>query len=67
MKIDALVVRVNRTIPAAPERVYRAWLDPALIRSWFAPADFTVAGAAVDERVGGQHSVTSRTRRTTRG
>jgi uncharacterized protein YndB with AHSA1/START domain len=51
------VVRLVRTIPAPPERVYRAWLDPDVIRRWFAPADFTVAEVAVDERVGGRHSI----------
>jgi uncharacterized protein YndB with AHSA1/START domain len=50
-------VRLTRTIPASPARVYRAWLDPELIRRWFAPSDFTVSDATVDERVGGRHSV----------
>ena len=30
-------VRLHRTIPAPPERVYRAWLDPELLRRWLAP------------------------------
>jgi uncharacterized protein YndB with AHSA1/START domain len=51
------VVRLVRIIPAPPGRVYRAWLDPDVIRCWFAPADFTVTEAAVDERVGGRHSI----------
>ena len=25
-------VRLQRTIPAAPDEVYRAWLDPELLR-----------------------------------
>jgi uncharacterized protein YndB with AHSA1/START domain len=50
-------VRLTRTIPAPPDRVYRAWLDPAIIRRWFAPSGFSVCDAAVDERVGGRHSV----------
>jgi len=37
-----VAVRLQRTIPAPPERVYRAWLDPELMRRWFAPAAFTV-------------------------
>jgi len=54
---DNPTVRMVRTIPAPPHRVYRAWLDPDLIRQWFAPSDFRVIGAEVDERVGGRHSV----------
>src|ERR671916_3243932 len=50
-------VHVRRTIAAAPERVYRAWLDPELIGKWFAPAGFTVRKAEVDERVGGRLSI----------
>jgi uncharacterized protein YndB with AHSA1/START domain len=53
-------VRITRTMPASPERVYRAWLDPEIVRRWFAPSDFTVSAAAVDERVGGRHSVRHR-------
>jgi uncharacterized protein YndB with AHSA1/START domain len=50
-------VHLVRTIPASPARVYRAWLDPEIIRRWFAPAQYTVAAAEVDERVGGRHSI----------
>jgi uncharacterized protein YndB with AHSA1/START domain len=53
----APAVRLTRTIPAPPDRVYRAWLDPAVIRQWFAPGEFAVSDATVDERVGGRHSV----------
>jgi uncharacterized protein YndB with AHSA1/START domain len=50
-------VRLYRTFPAPPERVYRAWLDPELMRRWLAPGDLTVTRAEVDERVGGRYSV----------
>ncbi len=49
------VVRLSRTIAAPPERVYRAWLDPELLRLWLAPASFSVERVEVDERVGGHH------------
>src|ERR671920_745161 len=52
-KEPAAAVHVRRTIHSAPERVYRAWLDPQLMAEWFAPAGFTVRKAEVDERVGG--------------
>lgn len=46
-------VRLSHTVPATPERVYRAWLDPELMVRWFAPVQFRVAHAEVDERTGG--------------
>jgi uncharacterized protein YndB with AHSA1/START domain len=54
---SATAARVQRTIGASPERVYRAWLDPKLMTRWFAPASFTVRKAEVDERVGGRLSI----------
>ena len=56
-KEPTTAVHVRRTIAAAPERVYRAWLDPGLMARWFAPAGFTVRKAEVDERVGGRLSI----------
>jgi phytoene dehydrogenase-like protein len=29
-------IRLQRTIPASPARVYRAWLDPDLVSRWMA-------------------------------
>ena len=49
----ARTVRLRRTIRAEPQRVYRAWLDPELMLRWFAPVQFRVARAEVDERPGG--------------
>lgn len=46
-------VRLQRTIPAPPHEVYRAWLDPALLRRWMAPGGLDVKRAEVDGRVGG--------------
>jgi len=50
---DTTVVRLQRTMNAPPERVYRAWLEPDLLRRWFAPGTWSVGRAEVDERVGG--------------
>jgi uncharacterized protein YndB with AHSA1/START domain len=48
-------VRIERVIPAPPERVYRAWLDPSTLALWAAPVGFDVARHEVDERVGGHY------------
>ena len=50
-------VRLQRTIPAPPDRVYRAWLEPEVMRRWFAPEGLEVTRAEVDERVGGHYRV----------
>jgi uncharacterized protein YndB with AHSA1/START domain len=50
-------VRLQRTIPAPPERVYRAWLDPELLSRWMAPGSLNVTRAEVDERVGGRYRI----------
>ena len=50
-------VRVQRTISAPPERVYRAWLDPELIRRWLAPAGLEVTHAEIAAGVGGHYRI----------
>lgn len=50
-------VRLERTIPAPPAAVYRAWLDPDTMRRWFAPVGWSAARVEVDERPGGHHRV----------
>ena len=49
-------VRLQRTIPAPPHAVYRAWLEPDLVRQWMAPG-LEVERVEIDERVGGRYSV----------
>ena len=50
----AVAVRVERTLHAPPERVFRAFLDPDLVRQWMTPDDLDVEHVAVDARVGGR-------------
>jgi uncharacterized protein YndB with AHSA1/START domain len=50
-------VRLERTIPAPPGQVYRAWLDPELLARWMAPGTYAVTRAEVDERVGGHYRI----------
>ena len=52
-----VAVALDRVIAAPRSKVYRAWLDPALLARWMGPDDFTVTVATVDERVGGVHQV----------
>lgn len=50
-------VKLERFIRAPRGKVYRAFLDPAVLARWFCPDDFSVGVAEVDERVGGVHRV----------
>lgn len=51
-------VHLTRIISAPCEAVYRAFVDPALLSTWFGPGGFRVENAEVDPRVGGVHRVT---------
>jgi uncharacterized protein YndB with AHSA1/START domain len=51
------LVRLERTIPAPPDRVYRAWLDPELLAKWMVPGSYSVTRAEVDERAGGRYRI----------
>ncbi|HET7879335.1 MAG TPA: SRPBCC family protein [Acetobacteraceae bacterium] len=51
---------LTRLMDASPEKVYRAWTDPALLRQWFAPAPWTIARAEMDVRPGGATLVVMR-------
>jgi uncharacterized protein YndB with AHSA1/START domain len=50
-------VRLERTIPAPPARVYQAWLDPDLLACWMAPGGNSVTWAEVEERPGGRYRI----------
>ena len=55
--MNPFAVDLARVIAAPRSKVYRAWLDPALLAGWMGPDDFSVTVATVDERVGGMHEV----------
>lgn len=50
-------VALERVIAAPRSKIYRAWLDPAVLARWMGPDEFSVTVATVDERVGGVHQV----------
>ena len=50
---DAL--RLERTFEAPPERVYDAWLDPAVLATWMSPVGHAVV--SVDARPGGRFRI----------
>lgn len=53
-------LRVSRFIAAKREKVFQAWITPALMRQWFCPGDMSVPLAEADLRVGGAYKVQMR-------
>ncbi len=51
---------LTRMIDAPPEKVFRAWTEPELLRQWFVPAPWTVAKVESDVRPGGSSVVVMR-------
>jgi uncharacterized protein YndB with AHSA1/START domain len=48
-------IRLHRVLRAAPDRVYRAFLDPDAMVKWLPPHGFTAKIHAFDARVGGSY------------
>jgi uncharacterized protein YndB with AHSA1/START domain len=53
-------VRLHRVLRAAPERVYRAFLDPEALVKWLPPNGFVGAVQQLDARVGGGYRMSFR-------
>lgn len=50
-------IRLHRVLRAAPERVYRAFLDPAAMTKWLPPNGFTAKVHQMEAKVGGAHKM----------
>ena len=50
-------IRLHRVLKAPPERVYRAFLDPAAMCKWLPPNGFTGTVHEMDARVGGRYKM----------
>jgi uncharacterized protein YndB with AHSA1/START domain len=50
-------VQFHRVLRAAPERVYRAFLDPNAMVKWLPPSGFTGKVHHLDPRVGGTYKM----------
>ncbi|MFN8392162.1 MAG: SRPBCC family protein [Bdellovibrionota bacterium] len=51
---------LSRVIDAAPEKVYRAWTDPNLLKQWFAPKPYLTTVVENEVRAGGSSMVVMR-------
>ena len=50
-------IRLHRVLRAAPERIYRAFLDVAAMAKWLPPNGFSAKVHHLDARVGGTHKM----------
>jgi len=50
-------IRLHRVLRAAPEKVYRAFLDPDAMAKWLPPYGFTAKVHHLDAKVGGAHKM----------
>jgi uncharacterized protein YndB with AHSA1/START domain len=55
--VNQFAVALTRTIKAPRSKIYRALLDPELLRRWMCPGSYVVTVATVEERVGGVHRI----------
>jgi len=51
---------ITRIIDATPDKVYRAWTEPALLKRWFAPEPWTTPVVETDVRPGGSSLIVMR-------
>ncbi len=57
MTIDT-ILRIEREFAAAPEKVYDAWVDPAVFTRWWGPEGMTTPIYQLDVSVGGNWTAT---------
>lgn len=51
---------LTRVFAAPPDKVFRAWTEPDLIKQWFAPLPWTTTRAETDVRPGGASLIVMR-------
>ncbi|MEP6946852.1 MAG: SRPBCC family protein [Acidobacteriota bacterium] len=55
--METNTVKLHRVFKTSPEKVYRAFLDPAAMCKWLPPNGFTGTVDHVDARVGGTYKM----------
>jgi uncharacterized protein YndB with AHSA1/START domain len=51
------VIEQCRIIHATRAEVYRAWIDPEIVKKWFGPPNMLVSCANFDTRIGGAYRI----------
>ncbi len=57
MTAEPSTIRLHRVLRAKPERVYRAFFEPAAIAKWFPPYGFTCSVHHLEPKVGGTYKM----------
>lgn len=50
-------LEVRRFVPAPPQRVFRAWTDPAALKHWWGPVGVRCVAAEIDLQPGGLYRI----------
>src|SRR5882672_8112793 len=58
MSTQTNTIRLHRVVRAAPEKVYRAFLDADALAKWLPPHGFTCKVHHLDPKVGGTYKMT---------
>jgi uncharacterized protein YndB with AHSA1/START domain len=53
-------IYLRRLLPATPQEVFAAWLDPESLREWMCPGALSVGDVQIDARVGGAFRILMR-------
>jgi len=60
-------IRLHRVVAAKPQKVYRAFVEPDAIASWFPPYGYLCTVHNLDAKVGGRHRMSFRNFTTGKG
>jgi uncharacterized protein YndB with AHSA1/START domain len=55
--VPDLELHLERVVPAPPERVFAACVDPEALAAWWGPAGFTSPDVTLDARAGGRYRI----------
>src|ERR1041385_2377712 len=55
--MTANTIRLHRVLRAAPEKIYKAFLDPEAMAKWLPPNGFTAKVHQMDAKVGGTYKM----------
>src|SRR4051794_41681740 len=53
-------IALQRRFRASPDRVFRAWTEPAALREWWCPPGWVAGEIAIDLRPGGTYRIEMR-------
>jgi uncharacterized protein YndB with AHSA1/START domain len=51
---DSKPIHISRTFTMPLSKLWRAWSEPALMKRWWGPSEFTCPSCSIDFRVGGK-------------